>query len=163
MGTRVTFGLVAFAIYAVFSSVGHAMEDGDRHVGYYYPKPVAVEVVKARSRILDETDRRHRIGFVVAVVNQGLARPYPPPAAVFAKGDEAQKLIIVSNVPGRLNTIYRVRAYLATLTSSARATPILREYQVEDWFTFLDFAKMLGFEKITVSDGDSFAHQIVIE
>ena len=73
------------------------------------------------------------------------------------------KLIIVSNVEGRLDTIYRVRAYLATLTSSARVTPIFRELQVEDWFTFLDLAKLLGFERVTISDGRDFAHQIILK
>ncbi|MCZ6607252.1 MAG: molybdopterin-guanine dinucleotide biosynthesis protein A, partial [Alphaproteobacteria bacterium] len=76
---------------------------------------------------------------------------------------QAQKLIIVSNQAGRLDTIYRVRALLATLTSSARATPIFREYKVEDTFNFFDMVKMLGFELITVSDGDTFTHQVVIK
>ena len=90
-------------------------------------------------------------------------RPYPPTFAVFPKGSQAQKLIIVSNLAGRLNTVYRARALLATLTSVARTTPIFREYAVEDIFTFLDLLKMLGFTQVTVSDGDSFAHQIKLK
>ena len=154
--------LLALAM-SIFAIAPAAAEEGDRHEGYYYPKPAEVEVYKARSKGLEEADRRHRIGFVVGVVNATLERPYPPPVAVFAKGAEAEKLIIVSNVEGRLDTIYRVRAYLATLTSSARMTPIFREYHVEDWFTFFDLANMLGFKQITVSDGDKFAHQILLE
>jgi len=83
--------------------------------------------------------------------------------SVFAKGDDAEKLIIVAMEPGRLDTIYRVRAYLAALTSEARQTQIFREHQVEEIFTFLDLLKLLGFERLTVSDGDTFAHQVDIE
>ena len=61
------------------------------------------------------------------------------------------------------NTLYRMRALLAMLTARARTTPIFREYQVEDVFTFLDLLKLLGFRQITVTDGDRFAHQIRIE
>lgn len=154
--------LLAMAMSIVVLAPASA-EDGDRHEGYYYPKPKEVEVYKARAKALDEADRQSRVGFIVGVVNEMLERPYPPPIAVFAKGSEAEKLIIVSNVEGRLDTIYRVRAYLATLTSSARMTPIFREYHVEDWFTFFDLAKMLGFEMITISDGDTFAHQVLLE
>ena len=157
-------GVTLLALVVSITAIAPASaEDGDRHEGYYYPKPAEVEVYKARAKVLDEADRRHRIGFVVGVVNETLERPYPPPVAVFAKGTDAEKLIIVSNVEGRLDTIYRVRAYLATLTSSARTTPIFRENHVEDWFTFFDLAKMLGFEMITVSDGDEFAHQVLLE
>ena len=140
-----------------------ANEKTDRHVGYYYPKPASVEVYRSRARTLPEANRRQRIGFVTGVVNGMLNRSYPPVAAFFAKGRQAQKLIIVSNRPGRLDTVYRVRALLATLTSSARATPIFREYKVEDTFNFFDMVKMLGFELITVSDGDTFTHQVVIK
>ncbi|MCG8510374.1 MAG: molybdopterin-guanine dinucleotide biosynthesis protein A [Rhodospirillales bacterium] len=155
-------GLPALAIFVVFALAAPASAD-DRHEGYYYPKPRQVEIYEARSRVLEESDRRRRVGFIVAVVNDMLRRPYPPPLSVFVKGGQAEKLIIVSNVDGRLNTVYRVRAYLATLTASARATPIFQEYEVEDWFTFLDLAKMLGFERITISDGDAFAHQILLK
>ncbi len=136
---------------------------GDRHASYYYPKPNAIEVYEARATTLPGADRRRRIAFVVAVVNAMLAKPFPPGAALFAKGDEAEKLIIISNRTGQLDTIYRVRALLATLTSSARATPIFSDYNVEDVFTFLDLAKMLGFKQITVSDGATFSHQILLQ
>lgn len=135
----------------------------DRHAGYYYPKPAAIEVYEARATTLPGADRRRRIAFVVAVVNAMLDKPFPPGAALFAKGEEAEKLIIISNRPGQLDTIYRVRALLATLTSSARATPIFNDFDVEDVFTFLDLAKMLGFKQITVSDGDTFSHQILLK
>lgn len=159
----ITTGVTLFSALALACAAAVAEEKTDRYVGYYYPRPAAIEVYHARAQTLPEANRSRRIGFVVGVVNQMRQRPYPPEYAFFAKGGEAHKLIIVSNRAGRLNTIYRVRALLATLTSVARTTPIFREYNVEDYFTFLDLVKMLGFELVTVSDGDTFTHQIVLE
>ena len=102
----------------------------DRHAGYYYPKPADIEVYEARATVLPGADRRRRIGFVVTLVNAMMTKPFPPGAAFFAKGEDAEKLIIVSNRTGQLDTIYRVRALLATLTSSARATPIFTDFNV---------------------------------
>lgn len=141
---------------------GPAGRAEDKHVGYYYPTPARIETYTARAPTMEGADRRRRVGFVVAVVNQMLDRPYAPGLSFFAKGDEAEKLIIVSNRAGQLDTIYRVRALLATLTSTARLTPIFKELKVDHLFTFLDLLKMLGFTQITVSDGDHFAHQILI-
>jgi hypothetical protein len=139
-----------------------APDSADKYVGYYYPKPAAIEIYKARAAVVPGANRKRRIAFIVAVVNERLQRPYPPTYSLFTKGGRAQKLIIVGNLPGRLNTIYRVRALLATMTSVARTLPIFRENGVEDDFTFLDLMKMLGFESVTVSDGDSFTHQIIL-
>mgnify|MGYP000143909031 CR=1 FL=1 len=139
-----------------------AQDKADRYVGYYYPKPAAIETYKARAAVLPGANRKRRIAFIVAVVNERLQRPYPPAYSLFPKGGRAHKLIIVSNLPGQPNTIYRVRALLATMTSVARSLPIFRDHSVEDDFTFLDLMKMLGFESVTVSDGESFTHQIIL-
>jgi len=92
-----------------------------------------------------------------------LRNPYPPEFAIFAKGEEGEKMIIVSMKADVFDTLYRMRGLLATLTAVARTTNMFQENAVEDYFTFFDLAKMLGFELITVSDGRAFAHQIVIE
>ena len=139
-----------------------AQDKADRYVGYYYPKPAAIEIYKARAAVLPGANRKRRVAFIVHVVNERLQRPYPPTYSLFPKGGRAHKLIIVSNVAGRLNTIYRVRALLATMTSVARTLPIFRDHSVEDDFPFLDLMKMLGFESVTISDGDSFTHQIIL-
>ena len=139
-----------------------AQDKPDRYVGYYYPKPSAIEIYKARAAVLPGANRKRRVAFIVHVVKERLQRPYPPTYSLFPKGGRAHKLIIVSNLPGQLNTIYRVRALLATMTSVARSLPIFRDHSVEDDFTFLDLMKMLGFESVTVSDGESFTHQIIL-
>ncbi len=135
----------------------------DRHASYYYPPPKEIETYRSKARKLAGANRRRRIAFVVAMANNIQARPYPPQFSVFVKGTRAQKLIITAAQDGRLDTIYRVRGLLARMTSVARATPIFREFQVDDLLNFLDLLKMLGFEKITVSNGRDFAHQILIK
>ncbi|MCP5368518.1 MAG: molybdopterin-guanine dinucleotide biosynthesis protein A [Hyphomicrobiales bacterium] len=139
-----------------------ATDDGDRHAGYYYPDNVTHEIYGARARVLDGASRERRIGFVTAIAAQQASRPYPAKTAMFAKGTEAEKLIIVSLVDGHLNTIYRARAALALLTAGARTTPIFQQFEVESVFTFLDLCKLLGFKQVTISDGKEFAHQIEI-
>jgi hypothetical protein len=136
---------------------------GDRHAGYYYPEPASHEVYEARSETLPNADRAIRIGFVTGISSQISERPYPPQAVMFAKGTEAEKLIIVALVDGRIDTIYRARAVLANMTAAARLLPAFQEMGVQDWFTFLDLAHMLGFKQITISNGRDFAHQLIIE
>ena len=92
-----------------------------------------------------------------------MMHPYPPPFVIFPKGSEAEKLIITSLYADGYDTLYRMRALLAILTARSRATPLFRDFQVEDKFTFLDLLVLLGFQRRTVTDGDSFAHQTFIE
>ncbi len=48
-------------------------------------------------------------------------------------------------------------------TCVARASDLFREMGVGDFFAFFDMAKLFGFEQITVSDGDTFAHQVMLD
>ena len=155
-------GVIA-AVAVVLAVVAQPAAAADRHAGYYYPKPASTEVYKARAKTMADAGRRQRILFVVNVVEDMHKRPFPPGLAFFAKGAEAEKLIIVSNHDRRLNTIYRVRALLAQLTGSARATRLFKDFAVDDLFTFLDMLKLMGFNQVTISDGDGFAHQVKIE
>ena len=135
----------------------------DRHAGYYYPEPATRETYKARTLTLGEADRKMRIAFIVTLTNQMLKRPYPPGLAVFVKGAEAEKLIIVALRDDYLDTLYRARALFAMLTSVARSSRFVTEHGLQDFVTFFDLAKLLGFAQITISDGDGFAHQVIIE
>lgn len=141
---------------------GTALAD-DRHAGFYYPEPGSSEVYEARSFTVPEANRKGRIAFVTGVTNEQNKAPYPPTAAIFAKGSEAEKLIIVALDDGRIDTIYRARAIFAQMTAVARLLPVFAQLGVEDYYTFFDLAKMLGFEQITISNGRDFAHQITIQ
>jgi hypothetical protein len=156
---------VKWAVLAgAMSLAAVAVRADDRHADYYYPTPQSSEVYKARAEILPEASRRSRIAFVTHVMNEMIRKnPYPPQYAIFAKGTEAEKMIIVGLVGDSYDTLYRMRALLATLTAVARTTPLFKEERVEDYFTYLDLCKMLGFKQLTVSDGKTFAHQIRID
>ncbi|MDJ0607908.1 MAG: molybdopterin-guanine dinucleotide biosynthesis protein A [Kiloniellales bacterium] len=137
--------------------------NGDRHSGYYYPEPETRETYKARGPTLQQANRSLRIGFVTGLTTAMAQRPYAPLFAMFAKGTKADKLIIVAMDDGPLDTLYRARGVLADLTAMARLMPVFAEYGVQDWFTFFDLMKMMGFRQLTISNGRDFAHRVVIE
>lgn len=135
----------------------------DRQEGYYYPDLGSSEVYEARVPAMPDSDRRRRLGFVSGLTKQLAELPYAPPYAIFAKGDQAEKLIIVGYDNSRLSTVYRARALFATLTSLIRLGPLFQGTPIDDTATFFDLAKLLGFEHITVSDGAEFSHRIVLK
>lgn len=159
---RPTALIALIVALAAAAAVPPARAD-DRHAGYYYPEPVTHETYAARATMLPGASRNTRLAFVTGVTAQQGEQPYPAQTAMFAKGAEAQKLIIIGLEERRMNTLYRARAVLAMLTAVARTTEIFQQFQVENEFTFLDLCKMLGFEQLTISDGSTFSHQIKIE
>jgi hypothetical protein len=135
----------------------------DKYSGYYYPPPGEVETYQARVKPLADAKREQRIAFVTGVTQQLINGKYPPTFAIFAKGDDADKLMIVALQEGQINTIYRARALLANLTALSRLTPFFRENAIADQGTFFDLLKLLGFAVVTISDGDKFSHQVKLE
>lgn len=132
----------------------------ERHGGYYYPEISSSEDYVARARVLPRADRNMRIKFIVGQTLGQRDAEYPPRFAIFAKGEEAQKLIIIGLGGGSFATLFRARAVLAQLTAISRSTELFRELAVEDLFTFFDLIRMLGFEQITISDGKTYAHRV---
>ena len=153
---------IAAALGALVSLAGPASAD-DRHAGYYYPQPQSSEVYYPRATPLPEANRDRRLGFVTGITTAQLRAPYPPTHVLYAKGAESEKLVIVALQDGYIDTIYRARALLAAMTAQARATPIFTELEVESTYTFFDLAVLLGFKQITISDGQSFPHQVTFE
>ncbi|MGB0627630.1 MAG: molybdopterin-guanine dinucleotide biosynthesis protein A [Alphaproteobacteria bacterium] len=151
--------IAATAAVALLAGGANA-QDGDRHVGYYYPAPTTTEIYDARVPLLPGSDRKRRVGFVTVMTNEMLKNPYPPQFAIFAKGAEAEKLIITALGSDSYDTLFRARGLFAMLTAVARGTPFFQEQPDADRFTFFDLAKLLGFEQITYTDGADFAHQI---
>lgn len=156
---RVARLLVGIALVA---SCMAAPAKEDRHAGYYYPIPATSEVYTSRAVPLADADRTRRILFVTEITQRMLDNAYPPQIAIFPKGLEGEKLIITSLYDGAYDTMYRMRGLLAMMTAWARQTPIFRAYEVEDLFNFLDLLKLLGFTKVTLTDGDNYAHRIEI-
>ena len=152
-----------FLILLPMLAAGTVHAADDRHEGYYYPGPVTSERYVGRADQIANADRGQRLGFITGLTGEQLARPYWPTFVIFAKGAEAEKMIIVASGDAGFRTIYQARALLAQLTATARGTPLFRELKVEDLFTFFDLAKMLGFNQIVISDGESFSHRVSIE
>lgn len=140
-----------------------AVQSKDRHAGYYYPKNVTVEEYTARAKAIPIYDRKARIDFTNQLNLQVLGKPYPPPFVLYAKGDNAEKAILVTLNSDFAGTLYRMRGLLALMTTLARQTELFKEFKVDDLFTFFDQLKLLGFEQLTVTDGRDFANQIKLK
>ncbi len=151
-----------FFLLLAFTAMPAHAQQADRHEGYYYPEAASQETYVARAKTMLDASRDRRLDFVNGLTASQLASPHPPTYVVFAKGDRADRLIVVSLVSGQLDTVFRARALLAQLTALARGTPLLQDYGVDNLFTFLDVLKLMGFTRITLSDGDKFAHQVLI-
>ena len=161
MKARARAGLIAILAAATLVAAQGMAAAADRHAGYYYPEPQSREEYRARSETLPDASRGARLEFVNELTAQMLSAPYPPQIAVFAKGAEAEKLIIVSLYDDGYGTLYRARGLLAIMTAISRRTPFFQNYGLENSFTFFDLLVLFGFEQLTISDGDSFAHQIL--
>lgn len=148
-------------IIALISGIVAAQAQ-DRHEGYYYPPVTSSENYGARARVMDSANRQVRIGFVTELTKLQMEAPYPPQYAIFAKGQTAEKLIITGLSDDMFRTLYRARGVLAQMTAQARTTELFRKRAVEDYLTFLDLLKMLGFQRLTVTNGVDFTHQITL-
>jgi hypothetical protein len=145
------------------ATVTAATPSDERYAGYYYPKVTSTETYTSEMQTLAGVDRPQRIQFVTVVSQGTLQSTYRVPYAVFAKGDKGDHLIIVGLQAGELNTIYRIRALLANMTTMSRTSPFFQEHTVPEDATFFDLLKLLGFHDVTVTDGDKIAHQVAIK
>jgi hypothetical protein len=137
--------------------------DEDKYVGYYYPKPTATETYTSPMQTIAGAERAQRVQFATVVSQGTIQSAYRVPYAVFVKGEKADKMIIVGLQPGEMSTIYRARAILANMTTMSRLSPFFQERTIAEDANFFDLLKLLGFQQITISDGDKFTHQVNIK
>ena len=135
----------------------------DRYVGYYYPQVESEENYQAPLPVFQGVTRLSRVGFVTGLDQQQKQRPYPPVYHMFAKGGNAQKLIIVATEEGRYNTIFRFRGLLASMTADARTSPIFAKIGHVEQLNFFDLLKVVGFEELTITNGKDFSHRVIIQ
>jgi hypothetical protein len=135
----------------------------DRYVGYYYPKPTTIETFESSLQPIANVDRAQRVQFVTVISQGTLQSAYRVPYAVFVKGEKADRMIIVGMQQGELNTIYRMRALLANMTTMSRLSPFFQEHTVAEDATFFDLLKLLGFTEVTITDGEKLTHQVTIK
>ena len=67
----------------------------DRYIGYYYPKPTSTEVFESQLQTIAGVERAQRIQFTTVVSQGTIQSAYRVPYAVFAKGEKADRMIIV--------------------------------------------------------------------
>jgi hypothetical protein len=137
--------------------------DEDKYVGYYYPKPTATETYTSPMQTIAGAERAQRVQFATVVSQGTIQSAYRVPYSVFVKGEKADKMIIVGLQPGEMSTIYRARAILANMTTMSRLSPFFQERTIAEDANFFDLLKLLGFQQITISDGDKFTHQVNIK
>lgn len=135
----------------------------DGHAGYYYPAPQTSEPYISEIETALDANKRSRAAFVIGLAAQQSKQAYAPGFHLFAKGDDLEKLIIVATGDGRYDTLFRLRALLASLTSMARGTELFARTDAPQDLNFLDFCKLIGFTQVTVSDGKDIAHQIKVK
>jgi len=135
----------------------------DRYIGYYYPKPTATETYESSMQTIAGAERAQRVQFVTVVSQGTIQSAYRVPYAVFAKGEKADRLIIVGMQQGELNTVYRMRALLANMTTMSRLSPFFQERTVAEDATFFDLLKLLGFRELTITDGEKTTLQVTIK
>jgi hypothetical protein len=138
-------------------------DNQSNHEGYYYPKPQTVEHFVSAVVTLPESNQTRRQAFVIGMTQKLLDGQYAPGFAIFAKGNQSEKLIIVGMIDGQLNTVYRARALLAELTAVARSTAFFQQNTQPEASNFFDFMKLLGFHQVTITDGRSVAHQVIVD
>ncbi len=130
---------------------------------YYYPPVNSEEVFKRDLGAAPPAGRGVRVGFTTQITKAQLDAPESPRFVIFAKGDEAQHMIIVALDDEVFRTIYRARAVLAQLTSNTRGTDFFIQSNIQDHATWFDLAKLLGFEDLVVSDGATWSHRVIFE
>lgn len=131
--------------------------------GYYYPEVGSEEVFKRDLLDAPPAGREVRVRFITHVTKAQLAAPENPPFAIFAKGGEAEHMVIVALDDEVFRTLYRARAVLAQLTANARGTAFFVESGLDTEATWFDLAKILGFADVVISDGKDWAHCVALE
>jgi len=147
---------LAFAMLAC-AAIGAAAQDRE---GYYYPPITSTEMFERTLAPTPDASRAVRIGFVTQVTQQQLQAPATPRYVMFAKGAEAEEMIIVALDDHVFATLFRARAIMAQLSAPARQTAFFVEKQLADVATFYDMLKIMGFKTLTLSDGARWTHQV---
>jgi hypothetical protein len=157
---RILIAAIIAVSLAVASFGGAAWAAG--RDSYYYP-PVNSEEVFVRDLALAPIPRRAvRVGFITRITRTQLAAPESPRFVIFTKGDEAKHMIIIALDDQVFKTVYRARAVLAQLTSNVRSADFFAS-SIEDYATWFDLAKMLGFDDLVISDGATWSHRVIFE
>ncbi len=154
-------GAAIFATGLLFSSVIHT-HAADRREGYNYPPVISEEVFIREIATPPSSNRAVRTNFINEITRAQLAAPANPRISIFAKGKDAEHMVIIALDDQIFRTLYRARAQLAQLTANARGTDFFKSENLQFTATWFDLAKLMGFDDIVISDGDAWSHRIIL-
>ncbi len=137
--------------------------NADNREGYYYPPVTSSETFSRTLGPVPPAERPVRAAFITTVTKALLAAPESPRYVIFAKGQEADHMIIVALDDQIFRTPYRARAVLAQLTANTRGTEFFKKSNLRYYATWFDLAKLLGFQDIVIWDGATWSHKVVLE
>jgi len=132
----------------------------DRYEGYYYPQVGSTEFFDRVLQVSPPASRELRIEFTTLLTLSQREAPYPPRYTAFAKGDAADTMIIVALDDSVFATLYRARAVMARTTASIRATEFFMAQGLQFDGTFYDMLQILQFNRLILTDGDTWAHEV---
>jgi hypothetical protein len=130
---------------------------------YYYPPIGSEETFERTLTDVPPAERAVRVGFITQITKAQMEAPENPRFAIFAKGAEAEHMIIIALDDEIFATLFRARAVLAQLTSNARSTDFFQRANLATTATWFDLAKLLSFEDIVISDGKTWSHRVLLK
>lgn len=151
------------AVLAVLALALPAVADEDSREDYYYPPVTSEEEFKREIGQGPPADRAVRVAFITEITRSQFEAPAKPRIALFAKGAEAEHMIVTALDDEVFKTLFRARAVLAQMTASARQTDFFVETGINTHATWFDLLKLLGFQDIVITDGESWAHRVVLQ
>jgi len=153
-------GKILLAIcLCLVSTIGLRAQE-DRYVGYYYPPITSEEVFDREVRVAPAVGRNVRVDFVNTITGAQLADEATPRFVFFAKGSDANELILVALDDEVFATLFRARAVLAQLTVNVRRGSFFAAEDLQFVATFFDLLQLLEFESLVISDGKTWAHRV---
>ncbi|MBE9475940.1 MAG: hypothetical protein IME92_02270 [Proteobacteria bacterium] len=153
MRSLIAIILITFANITVAQGI-------DTNEGYYYPKVTSQEAFNRVLLTSPKADKDVRTGFATSITLAQLAAPESPRYVIFAKGGDAEKLVIIALDDQVFLTLYRARAVLAQLTSNLRGNNFLGKQDLKDEGTFYDLLQLMQFKTLVISDGATWAHRV---
>lgn len=135
----------------------------ETHAGYYYPEPQSYELYVSPLPILRDVTKLSRVGLLVGLNDQQMKRGFAPGYHMFSKGALGEKLIIVAVESHRYQTLFQLRALLASMSSMARTSPLFAQTGSAENLNFLDLLKIAGFSQLTITNGLDVSHRISIK
>lgn len=131
--------------------------------GVYFPPPTSTERADIRFAAMAGVGPQQRQGFVDQV-NLAASNPARPvPIVAQSVGADRQTLVLMHLGAEGPTTPYMARAILARLTSILRFAPAVTEMGLSSEFDVYNMAAVLGFQRIIVTDGRSFAHDVSLK